>query len=118
MAVDHTPERAPGVQFPPSAHFTRLCGFSVNYSMAWFVYIVKCKDSSFYTGITWNLKKRIQDHNAGKYLNFTKSRLPVRLAYWERYSNRIEAAKREKEIKGWRRQKKVTLINSLHLGTK
>ncbi len=82
--------------------------------MAWFVYIVSCKDESFYTGIAWNLKKRISEHNSGKYLNFTKSRLPVKLVYWERFYNRFKAAKREKEIKGWRREKKINLIKSLH----
>jgi putative endonuclease len=81
--------------------------------MPWFVYILRCKDDSLYTGITWNLKNRIRDHNTGKYHGFTKSRLPVKLVYWEKCFNRFIAAKREKEIKGWRRDKKETLINSL-----
>jgi len=81
--------------------------------MAWFVYILRCSDKSFYTGITWNLKKRIEEHNSGKYPSFTKSRLPVKLAYWERFLNRVLAAKREKEIKGWSRAKKQNLMNSL-----
>jgi putative endonuclease len=75
------------------------------------VYIVQCKDNSFYTGITWNLTKRIAEHNFGKVL-FTKNRRPVRLVYQESFRTRKEAAKREKEIKGWRREKKERLFRS------
>lgn len=82
--------------------------------MAWFVYILRCRDDSFYTGITWNLKKRIKEHNSGKYLGYTSNRNPVRLTYWEKFMDRIKAARREKEIKGWTRLKKEKLINGLH----
>jgi len=67
----------------------------------------------YYTGITWSLKKRIEEHNSGIDTAIQKSRLPVKLVYWEKFETRIEAAKREKEIKGWRREKKKTLIKSL-----
>jgi len=82
--------------------------------MSWFVYIVKCQDDSFYTGITWNLKRRIKEHNLRTKSCLQKSKIPVKLVFWERFRTRQEAAKREKEIKGWRREKKVRLINSLH----
>jgi putative endonuclease len=78
-----------------------------------FVYIVKCRDEMLYTGITWNIKKRINEHNSGVKTPLQKSRLPVKLVYWEKFDTRIEAAKREKVIKGWRREKKLNLINSL-----
>lgn len=82
--------------------------------MAWFVYIVECIDKSFYTGITWNLKKRILNHNDGTFKNsFTKGRLPVKLVYWEKLTNRFKAAEREKIIKGFGRLKKKELISSL-----
>ena len=65
--------------------------------MAWFVYIVECYDKSFYTGICWSLKKRLKEHNEGRYKTaFTKGRLPVRLVYWQKHNNRFEAAKVEK----------------------
>ena len=65
--------------------------------MSWFVYIVECKDKAYYTGICWNLKKRIDEHNKGVYkTSFTKGRLPVQLAYWEKFENRFLAARREK----------------------
>lgn len=74
--------------------------------MAWFVYVVECKDKSFYTGITWDLQRRIAEHNGRIKTSLQISKLPVRLVYWERFINRFEAAKREKEIKGWKRSKK------------
>jgi len=79
-----------------------------------FVYILLCKDGSFYTGITWNLKNRIEEHNNRIKTSLQKSKVPVKLVYWKTFKTRIEAAKREKEIKGWSRIKKQQLINSLH----
>ncbi len=76
---------------------------------------MRCVDDSFYTGICYNLQKRIKEHNEGYYkTSFTKGRLPVKLAYWERFDDRYQAAKREKEIKGFGRFKKIKLIDSLH----
>lgn len=80
--------------------------------MAYFVYIVECGDKSLYTGITWYLRKRLLEHNSGLSIA-TKGKLPVVLKYWERFENRIQAAIREKEIKGWGRVKKLNLIESL-----
>jgi putative endonuclease len=79
-----------------------------------FVYIVKCNNGKYYTGITWNIKKRIGEHNAGIKTPLRKSELPVELVYWEEFNTIFQAAKREKEIKGWRREKKEILIKSLH----
>ena len=81
--------------------------------MSWFLYIVECKDKSFYTGITWNLEKRVKEHNSRIKSPLQKSKIPVKLVYWERFFNRQLAAKREKIIKGWRREKKLRLIDSL-----
>lgn len=81
--------------------------------MSWFVYILECKDKSFYTGITWNLKKRISEHNQRVDSSLQLSKIPVKLVYWERHVDRYSAAKREKEVKGWRREKKINLISSL-----
>jgi len=83
--------------------------------MAWFVYIVVCSDNTYYTGICYNLRKRIADHNSGKYVgSFTRSRLPVKLVYWKKFENRFEAAKSEKVIKDYSKFKKEKLISSLH----
>ena len=82
--------------------------------MSWFLYILRCKDESLYTGITWDLKRRIREHNARVKTSLQLSKVPVRLVYWERFIDRYQAAKREKEIKGWSRVKKQNLIDSLH----
>jgi len=77
-----------------------------------FVYILECKDKSFYTGITWNFKRRVKQHNLRIKSCLQKSKVPVKLVYREKFNSRIEAAKREKEIKGWSRKKKIELIKS------
>ena len=79
-----------------------------------FLYIIKCKDNSYYTGITSSIERRILEHNSGIRTSIQKNKRPVELIYLEKYDSRIDAAKREKEIKGWRREKKEKLINSLH----
>ena len=78
----------------------------------YYVYIVRCKDNSLYTGMTWNLSKRIKEHNLGIGALFTKNRIPVKLVYREEFKNKKEAARKEREIKGWRREKKENLINT------
>jgi len=81
--------------------------------MLHFVYIAECAGGTYYAGITWNLKKRISEHNLGVKTSIQKSRRPVKLVYWERFNSKNDAARREKEIKGWRRDKKERLIRSL-----
>lgn len=81
--------------------------------MSWFVYILECKDKSFYTGITWNLKRRIAEHNARTKSSLQLSKVPVKLVYWEKLDDRYLAARKEKVIKGFSRFKKQKLINSL-----
>jgi len=76
-----------------------------------YLYILRCKDGSYYTGITWNIKKRIFEHNNKIKSPLQKSKIPAKLVYLEECSDRYQAAKREKEIKGWRREKKEKLIN-------
>lgn len=76
----------------------------------WYVYIIECDDGKFYTGFTSNLNKRYFDHKYGKGGKFTKDRKVIALRYYELYSTQKEALKREKQIKGWRREKKLNLI--------
>lgn len=80
--------------------------------MAHYVYILECCDKSYYTGITWDIEKRLIEHNQALSIS-TKWRLPVKLVYQEECNNKLEAAKREREIKGWSRIKKLKLITSL-----
>jgi len=78
----------------------------------WFTYILECRDNSYYVGITDDLKKRLATHNEGKGARWTMQRRPVSLRYAEKHPDKSSARRREIEIKGWHRQKKVALFNS------
>jgi putative endonuclease len=78
----------------------------------WFVYILLCKDKTFYTGITTDLKRRFYEHQNGVYNNYTKSRRPIKLVYYEKAEDKYKAAKREKELKDYRQEKKLLLIRN------
>jgi len=80
--------------------------------MSWYFYILRCADNSFYCGITNNLKERLDEHNNGKGAKYTKTRLPVKLIYFEEFPAKSSACKREIEVKGWRREKKDKLVDS------
>lgn len=72
-----------------------------------YVYIVECSDSSYYTGVTNNLEKRIQEHNTGiDKKAYTYRRRPVEILFFEKFSDPYSAFRLEKQIKGWRRKKK------------
>ena len=76
----------------------------------WNVYIVECRDSKLYTGVTDDLERRIQQHNSGNGCRFTKYRYPVKLLYVEQYELKSDCLKREAEVKGWSRDKKSMLF--------
>jgi putative endonuclease len=78
--------------------------------MKWFVYIVKSKKSSLYTGITTDLTRRVGEHNGKRGSKSLLGILPVALVYFEEYASRGEASKREYEIKSWPRHKKLQII--------
>ncbi|MCP4652802.1 MAG: GIY-YIG nuclease family protein [Candidatus Omnitrophica bacterium] len=78
----------------------------------WSVYIVECKDGSLYTGITDNLVRRIKQHNCGHGCRFTKYRKPVMLLYSKECVTKGEALRCELKIKGFKRDRKLELINS------
>jgi len=76
-----------------------------------YVYILKCTDNSYYTGVTNNLEIRFYQHNEGiDKTCFTYSRRPLELVYFEIIDDNVAAIKREKQIKGWTRAKKEALI--------
>ena len=75
-----------------------------------FVYIVKCKDGSLYTGYAKDIQARVAKHNEGKGAKYTKIRRPVELVYQEMYGTKSEALKREYEIKTFSRKKKLKMI--------
>lgn len=75
-----------------------------------YMYILKCADGSYYTGSTVNLERRLWQHQNGEGANYTKTRLPVELVYYEEYDRIDEAFYREKQVQGWSRKKKESLI--------
>jgi putative endonuclease len=77
--------------------------------MAWTVYLARCADGSFYTGITTDLARRLAEHNAGCGAAYTRSRLPVKLVYFESATNRSGALRREYAIRRLSRREKEVL---------
>ena len=75
----------------------------------WYLYILKCQKDVLYTGITSNLKRRFQEHKRGE-PNFTRNNPAIEIVYQEQFSDKYQAAKREKQIKSWTRKKKWALI--------
>jgi putative endonuclease len=79
--------------------------------MAWFVYMVRCADATFYTGIATDIARRIGEHNDNDRLaaRYTRGRRPVVLAYAEAMASRAAAVRRERAIKRLRRLAKERL---------
>jgi len=77
----------------------------------WFVYILRCRDNSLYTGITTNLEQRLHEHNhSPKGAKYTRGRRPVSLTYYEQQSTRSLASSREYVIKHLKKSDKELLI--------
>lgn len=77
-----------------------------------YVYILKCKDNTLYTGYTNDLDKRLQAHNEGKGAKYTKCRRPCKLVYSEQFETKGEALSREAQIKKLKRADKLKLISN------
>ena len=79
--------------------------------MAYAIYILKCSDGTYYTGLTKNLEARVREHQAGAHPeSYTFRRRPVKLVWSEITESYQEAFRWEHRIKGWRRAKKEALI--------
>lgn len=83
-------------------------------NLMYFVYIIECSDKSLYTGVTNDLQRRFDQHKNGKGGHYTSSKKVIRIVYTEEHSDRSSALKREVQIKGWTRQKKLNLIQFGH----
>ena len=77
--------------------------------MKWHVYILECKNGSFYTGVTTDLERRFRQHCA-KTAHYTSYNPPVRIVYAESFLGKSEAFRREAQIKRWPRKRKLALI--------
>lgn len=77
----------------------------------WYLYIVKCKDGTFYTGITTDLKRRLREHNSSNLgAKYTRGRRPVKLVYQKKFKSKAAASSAEYKIKNLSRNEKQTLI--------
>ena len=76
----------------------------------YFVYLLKCKDGSIYTGITTDVERRFKEHLDGKGGHYTKSTGVIEIIHTEQYKDKSATLKREAEIKSLRREKKLNLI--------
>ena len=78
----------------------------------YYIYMLRCRDGTLYTGSTDNLERRLAVHNSGKGAKYTRSRLPVVLVYWELCPNKSSALRREYAIKQLSRKEKLFLIQT------
>lgn len=79
----------------------------------YYVYILRCSDGTFYTGITNNVEVRLNQHNAGfNPESYTYTRRPVSLEYIQEFTDPAQAIAFEKKFKKWSKAKKEALINN------
>jgi putative endonuclease len=77
-----------------------------------YLYILRCADNSYYVGTTiGSLDKRIAEHQAGKYRGYTSLRRPVALVFHQHFERWEDASSAERQVKGWRREKREALIH-------
>jgi putative endonuclease len=83
--------------------------------MSAYLYILRCADASYYVGTTRDsLERRIAEHQAGTWDGYTSRRLPVTLVFHQHFQRTEDAASAERQIKGWRREKREALILGDH----
>ena len=80
--------------------------------MSWYVYMLRCRDGSLYTGYTDDVNRRLSVHNSGKGAKYTRSRLPVTLVYQEEVTDKSAALRREAAIKSLTRKEKLALLQT------
>jgi putative endonuclease len=78
--------------------------------VAWFVYVVRCRDGTLYTGISRDVDARLAKHNQGKGARYTRGRGPVALVHKERTSSQTAALRREAAIKALPRREKLAIV--------
>ena len=78
-----------------------------------YVYMLRCRDGSLYTGWTNDLEKRLKAHNSGTASKYTRTRLPAELIYFEEWESKEAAMSREWHIKRLTREEKLKLIENM-----
>lgn len=77
----------------------------------WFLYILECGDGTLYTGITYDVERRLEQHRCGKGAKYTRGRGPLMLVYSEACGSHSEASKREYAVHQMTRAQKLDLIS-------
>lgn len=78
----------------------------------WFLYILKCADSTLYTGITTDISRRIAEHESGKGAKYCRGRTPLTLVFSQEFDNRAKASKAEIMVKKLGKKEKLELIRN------
>lgn len=94
-----------GTEFPSSL----LLGDGMD--EVWYLYILRCRGNTLYTGITTDVQRRLEAHRSGKGAKYTRGRAPLELVYQEICGTHSQALKRELEIKALKREEKERLIH-------
>ena len=83
--------------------------------MSWYVYLLKCADDSYYTGISTDLKRRLREHNEDdkKAAKYTRARRPLVMVYFDLCESRSDAGSREYEIRKLTKKQKIALASSM-----
>lgn len=79
----------------------------------WYLYMLRCKDGSLYTGITTDVEKRLEAHRSGKGAKYTRGRGPLTLVYQETCGDHSQALKRELEIKSLTAAQKNKMLQQM-----
>ena len=78
----------------------------------WYLYILRCKDNTLYTGITTDVARRLEAHRSGKGAKYSRGRCPLELVYQETCGTHSDALKRELEIKAMSRMQKEKMVSA------
>ena len=78
----------------------------------WYLYILRCREATLYTGITTDVEKRLEAHSSGRGAKYTRGRGPLELVYRETCGTHSDALKRELAVKRMTRAKKQALIRT------
>lgn len=82
--------------------------------MSFYFYLARCSDGSLYAGSCTKIQEREATHNESKGAKYTAERLPVKIVFFEEFETLTLAMRREKQVKGWRREKKERLAAGRH----
>ena len=80
--------------------------------MTYYVYILLCKDGSYYTGYAKDIKNRVEQHKKGQGARYTRMHQAQKIVYVEEFKSRSEAMRRERKIKSLKHTEKQRLVNT------